>query len=232
VWKTVSANQFVKVVESIKQMVTVLNYQFYSSPSYVLYRQLHFLVTRSFNQKMETKHHEHKQCIIEFQAFRDNQDKFIVKELVILDLTTNVPYSFIFKPPYPFESCNSKSRRTNSWLTNHYHYISWNEGNIDYLRCESLIKHFCYQFQTIFTTGSEKTMWISKFTNNVVVDLKLPKELSNISVLPICLNIENSKHRTSNCSLSKVYKLSLHLQQYHPIWNVEGKAKVEGMSAI
>lgn len=47
---------------------------------------------------METEQNDTKQCIIEFQAFRGNQDEFIIKELDILDLHTNIPCSFVFNP--------------------------------------------------------------------------------------------------------------------------------------
>lgn len=178
---------------------------------------------------METVQHENKQCIIEFQAFRDNGDKFIIKELVVLDLTTNIPYSFIFKPPYSLNFCNSKSRKTNSWLSNHYHHINWYDGNIDYVECENVMKLFCNQFQTIYTTGTEKCKWISSFTNSLVVDLRFPKQCQFTDVLPICLNIKNPKHKASNCSLAKVYKVSSQLKQY-PLLEVVGDKGIGGGS--
>lgn len=163
---------------------------------------------------MEPKQHEDKQCIIEFQAFRDNHDKFIVKELVIFDLSTNVPYSFVFKPPYAFKHCNTKSKRTNKWLTNHYHYINWSDGNVDFCELDGIMRRFCSQFKTIFTTGTEKVTWISKFTNNPVVNLTFSKNLKTVHVSPVCINITNCNHRISSCSLAKVYKLSLQMKQY------------------
>lgn len=173
---------------------------------------------------METVYQKNKPCIIEFQAFRDNNDKFIIKELVIFDVATQIPYSFIFKPPYSFKTCNDKSRRTNNWLSKHYHNISWSEGNIDYSECESLIKEQCNHFNTIFTTGTEKAQWLSTLTNCLVVDLKLPNCCRYIDVSPVCLNVINPKHKTSNCSLVKVYKLFFHLQQHSLLeMTVDGK---------
>lgn len=167
--------------------------------------------------------HVNRECIIEFQAFRDNHDKFIIKELVVLDLTTNISYSFLFQPPYPFNTCNSKSSRTNNWLSNHYHHINWNDGYINYNECEGLVKKFCNKFDVIFTTGSEKAKWISKRTNTLVFELRFPKEyLNNNHLFPVCQNVENARHKTSNCSLAKVYKLSLQLKQYPMLEEEEG----------
>lgn len=163
---------------------------------------------------MDTKHYDNKQCIVEFQAFRGNRDEFIIKELVILDLFTNIPYSFVFKPPFAFENCNMKSRRTNQWLSNHYHYINWCEGDVDFNELPNIMKRFCNKFQTIFTTGSEKVTWITKFTSSKVIDLTFPKDLNFIRVLPVCLNIADSNHKSSNCSLAKVFRLSLQMYQY------------------
>lgn len=45
----------------------------------------------TFNMHMESEQQVSKEFIIEFKAFRGNQDEFTIKELVILDLITNIP---------------------------------------------------------------------------------------------------------------------------------------------
>lgn len=179
---------------------------------------------------MESKHYEQRQCIIEFQAFRDNKNKFIIKELVILDLNTNVPYSFVFKPPYNVKQCNLKSGRTNKWLSRNYHCINWLEGDVEYSELNSIMGRFCKNFHIIYTTGNEKAAWISKYTTKPVVQLHFSKVNNSNSyehVLPLCLNVSNPKHKVANCSLAKVYNLVLQLKKCE-MSNVEG-VKVEGV---
>lgn len=156
---------------------------------------------------------EEIQGVIEFQGFRGNKDEFIIKELVILDLTTNVPHYFLFKPPYNIKHCNEKSACCNRWLTKYFHSITWNEGIIDYSELEKIMILYCEKFKTIFTTGLEKANWISRYCKNTtVVPLQLSKEFKNVSILPLCFAVENEKHKHLNCALTKVYKLSLQMQ--------------------
>lgn len=52
------------------------------------------------------------------------------------------------------------------------------------------------------------------FTNSHVVDLKFSKDINNLHMLPVCLNITNTNHKRSNCYLAKVFKLSSQMSQY------------------
>lgn len=156
---------------------------------------------------------EGKHCILEFQAFRDNLNDFIVKELVIIDLSTSINYSFLFKPPYSFSKCNTKSRKVNNWLTKYYHHISWSDGNIAYSELSTIMERFCKQFNTIFTTGTEKTKWITTFTSVPVITLSMKKESDYNNISSICLNIDNPQHKTTNCALARGYKLMMQIKQ-------------------
>lgn len=129
---------------------------------------------------METEQNDNRQCIKELQAFRGNLDEFIIKEIVILELYTNIPYRFVFKPTFALEKWDMKSRRTNQWLSNNFHYINWCEGNVDYNELNNIMKKFCSKFQTIFITGNEKVTWIKKFTNSKVADLNFPKYFNTL----------------------------------------------------
>lgn len=156
-----------------------------------------------------------KQCIIEFQAFKDNKNDFIVKELVILDLFTNIPYYFLFRPPYSFKDCNIKSRRCNKWLTDNFHHICWNEGFVDYYDLDQIMVHFCKQFNTIYTTGNEKAKWISTYTTSKVVEFNFTKDFRDVKIVHLCNNVENTQHKHLNCALAKAYKMSLQWYSLH-----------------
>lgn len=151
-------------------------------------------------------------CAIEFQAFRGNSNEFIVKELVVLDLNTNVPHYFLFKPPYPFHNCNKKNGSCNKWLEKHHHCIRWSEGYVEYEELGKIMHKFCSQFGTIFTSGLEKANFISQYTLNRVINVDLLSEIKSINVIPLCLSVENEKHKYEHCALARAYKLSLQLQ--------------------
>ena len=94
-----------------------------------------------------------KSCIIEFQAFVGNRNEFIVKELVITDLNTNIMCYFLFKPPFSFKKLSGKAARTNKWLMKNYHHISWNEGFTEYKELDNIMYHYAQQYTIIYTKG-------------------------------------------------------------------------------
>jgi len=145
--------------------------------------------------------------VIEFQAFKDNNDKFIVKELAILDLSSRVLYHFLFKPPCSFNTLNSKARRTNRWVTNYFSRINWLDGFISYNKLDSIMYRFCSKFKTIYTNGEEKRAWIQMFTTSKVVNYPVSKEfLASKDVW--CLAVANEKHANSNCAIKNAYRLA------------------------
>ena len=152
-----------------------------------------------------------KSGVIEFQAFRGNNDRYIVKELVILDLQTCVIYNFLFKPPFTFNNLNSKSKRTNNWLTRNLHHIGWNEGFTSFEEVESIMNHYCSKFARLYTKGLEKCNWIQLHTTTDVIDVKMDKcfeyEPNNM-----CILTKDEKHATSHCAVKNAYRLAAFLE--------------------
>lgn len=102
-------------------------------------------------------------AVVEFQGFKDNNNRFIVKELAITG--DSFQCHLLFKPPYNFEKLNSKMRRTARWLTRHYHCIRWEDGTLPY--DENLIRTLCMPFNIIYTKGNEKADFLQMFHSNV-----------------------------------------------------------------
>src|SRR5436190_12693072 len=150
---------------------------------------------------------EEKSCVIEFQAFKDNNDKFIVKELAIVDLYSHILYHFLFKPPFSFNSLNSKARRTNRWITNYFNHIFWLDGFVSYNKLDSIMYRFCSKFKTIYTNGEEKRRWIQMFTTNIVENHPISKEFPAPKDVD-CLAVSGEKHAKSNCATKNAYRLS------------------------
>lgn len=156
-------------------------------------------------------------CIIEFQAFQDSGVKFIVKELVILDLNNGMYSYFLLKPPFPFYQLKLKWAKSNKWLSRMYHYIRWNEGFTHYSELHSIMKYYCSKYRNIYTTGREKQQWIQKYTNNNVIDyytLGVNNNVNNSTgslYKDICIHVLDNRHKFSKCALSKAYILAYNM---------------------
>ncbi|WP_221935963.1 hypothetical protein, partial [Klebsiella pneumoniae] len=111
-----------------------------------------------------------KRCVIELQGFRNNSHEFIVKELAIFDIATHVVNYFLFKPPFPFRVLNNKAFRTNRWLTQNFHHLTWDEGFTEYKELTNIMHHYCKQYDEIYTSGLEKSQWIRKFSTRQVIN--------------------------------------------------------------
>lgn len=151
---------------------------------------------------------EDTKCVIEFQAFRNNENNFIIKELVVLDLATGIVSYFIFKPPFPLRSLFLKQYKTNKWLSSYFHHISWDEGFIDYSELENIMFHYCSQFKIIYTSGDEKTRFIQRYTTSPVICCRMPKK-NDFHNHRVCIGIKQEKHNISkNCALIKAHCLA------------------------
>lgn len=146
-----------------------------------------------------------KKCVIEFQGFRNNWNTFIIKELVFLDVSRNVANYFLFKPPFSFGLLNSKSARTNRWLSTNLHHITWEEGFTEYDELDNIMYHYCQQFDEMYTTGDEKVKWIEMYFRGKVRNIQL-KEAAGLSGL--CIGVKDYRHKNSNCALSRAYRVS------------------------
>lgn len=148
----------------------------------------------------------YKKCAVEIQAFRNNQDRFIIKELVFLDLSTHVLNYFLFKPPFPFKLLNSKSARTNVWLAKNLHYIGWDEGFTHYKELNNIMNHYCQQYDEIYTCGNEKSTWIQKYCDSKVINLTLDKTFAT-TFNGLCIGVKNPQHKMSCCAMSRAYRI-------------------------
>ena len=155
-----------------------------------------------------------KSCVIEVQSYRGNNNEYIVKELAILDLSTDVVNYFLFKPPFPLEYLDSKSLKTYNWLFNYFHHIPWHEGFTPYGELKNILNHYCSQYELIYTTGLEKANWLKMRTASTVTDYTLDKTIATKeSKSGICIGVKNPKHKYSNCALSKAYRVASQLKK-------------------
>jgi len=68
-----------------------------------------------------------------------NNNNFILKKIVF-EKDPNLNNSFLIKPPYDFTLLNTKSRKTEIWLTNTHHKIVWNGGENNFLQARKYLR--------------------------------------------------------------------------------------------
>ena len=153
-----------------------------------------------------------KQCIIELQAFRGNKGEFIIKELAFMDLNTNVINHFLFKAPFPFSTLGKRAAKTNRWLMKNFHHITWNEGFIEYSELDTIMIHYCRQYQSAYTSGLEKSKWIERYMSGKCVN-HCPVGRYESMVGGFCTSVLSPSHKTKNCVLVRIYALCKTLQK-------------------
>jgi hypothetical protein len=158
-------------------------------------------------------------CVIEFQAFRGNNNEYIIKELVFLDLVTGVVFPFLFQPPFSFNNLNNKAKTTNRWTVKHFHHIDWCEGFTSYKNLESVMYHFCNQFTAIYTRGLEKRNWIGMYTTCQVYNVTLDKRFDLRTCDNLCTLAKNKLHKQTQCALKNAYRLAAFLE---PVLQMSG----------
>lgn len=120
-------------------------------------------------------------CVCEFQAFYNNDNEFVIKELVVIDIQNRGYTHLHFLPPFERTKLNGIKRRTATWLENHFHGLLWEEGNVKYNL--NTIRSVLNQYSTIYTKGAEKQKFLKSIVDVKVYDLDIFKSL--IPKLPI-----------------------------------------------
>lgn len=141
--------------------------------------------------------------IVEFQGFRDDNNKYIVKELYII--SGGATEAWLFQPPYEVDTLSAERRKSNRWSSRHLHGFDWEEGSTPYEFLEWLIQDRCRD-KTVVTKGLEKTQFLESILKSSVFNLDsvLFTKFENLPEP----NIECSyEHRDFNCAKKNAFKL-------------------------
>jgi hypothetical protein len=79
--------------------------------------------------------------VVDFQAFKSPEtNKFILKELAIISVDSELQVHCLVKPPCSYEYLNNTYRRRVDFLTNKCHGIQWQDGYIKYRDALQLLR--------------------------------------------------------------------------------------------
>lgn len=112
--------------------------------------------------------------VVDFQAFKNNvNNKFILKELAIVALNSDVVVHCIIKPPTSYSSLDTEMQKRVDYLTAQYHGLKWDDGFINFPDAINLLRYTVNGAALVYIKGSERAKYLSKLLPHeiYVVDL-------------------------------------------------------------
>lgn len=147
-------------------------------------------------------------CICEFQAFYDDDNQFIIKEMVVVDIQKREYIHLHFLPPYERSKLSSSKQRTVLWLENKFHGLIWEDGSLEFSL--KTLKSVLSPFSSIYTKGAEKRNFLKSIVDVKIYDLDKFKSLipklctDNKIVCPV-----GGRHKANmRCALHKALHLA------------------------
>ncbi len=158
-----------------------------------------------------------EEYIVDFQAFKDPENHFIVKEVAICSVYENVIMHFFVKPPYGLHNFSAKHLEQIDYITANVHGVSWYEGFIYFRDFVSTLRKMVGFASAIYVKGSERTKFIasllSESQGKKVFDLDsfecpAANALPDLTCTHLCCPLPQHKNdeRQFRCSLTHVQK--------------------------
>lgn len=94
-------------------------------------------------------------AFIDFQGFKSNSNYFIIKEFALI--TKNKKFHDIIKSPANI-TLDEQHQKQTKWLTENYHGLNWNSGNISLTKLRNTIQPVLWK-KIVYLKGEEKIKW-------------------------------------------------------------------------
>ena len=104
------------------------------------------------------------------QGFQSQYGK-VLKEIAIAYDEVGEIHTRSFQPPFEWTLLDDKSKRTNWWLTKHYHGLEWDEGRVPYHEMKMTLCDLLMHGRntTTYVAGLEQVRWL----RDIMHDCKL-----------------------------------------------------------
>lgn len=154
--------------------------------------------------------------VVDFQGFKNNLNKFIVKEFAITSIGGNFKNHCFIKSPYSFNSLLPFYQRQVTFNRKFYHGIPWSIGDIYFHEFHKQLLELFGHNGIVYVKGTEKAIYLKEqFPNVNIINL----EESNPS-LPALKNITTKNdfcvfHKNSGyiCAQENVTKMLSYLKK-------------------
>lgn len=156
------------------------------------------------------------QFILDLQGFKDNKNRFIVKEIAIITIEGDFIQHCFVKSPFGFHKLSPFYKRQVIFNSKYYHGIPWSEGRVNFSKIiKQLRKLFCGN-STVFVKGQEKAMFIQEqFPDTQIVNLEENPSFPSLKQMTPNYNKHCFFHENTGymCAYSNVYKMLYHLRK-------------------
>lgn len=162
--------------------------------------------------------------VLDFQAFKDNNNEFIIKECAVVAIDGSFVEHWVIAPPYEFYMLKKEKRREAVWVKQNYHGLSWGDGGISYKAFQDELRQVCSDVCRVFVKGNEKAEFLKTLVKKDVINLEdynTPrlKRLMFNSYLPVLRCFRHCKDKKYICALSNADKLKLWIITNNHVFN-------------
>lgn len=147
-------------------------------------------------------------AIVDFQGFKDDNNDFIVKELVVMCVETGHYNQWLFKPPTNFTPSSDKILATNHYLAKYHHGLLWDSGTIDYFKLPSVLRLSTWFYNSIYAMGLEKSKYLSPLIRRYIRNLEY-EGCPSVKKLPQVPDVDCSLYQHSKfaCAVQNASRL-------------------------
>lgn len=145
-----------------------------------------------------------KAVVIDFQAFKSNNNEFILKELASYNGTQSL--HCVFQPPFEFHKLSIDSQKQANWLANRHHHLNWTDGYVPLEKFQEILEVIVSEAEQVFVKGREKAKFIEKYLQHHqhLKVCEIAEQPALTSQAPSCLF---HQHLPTYCALTNVYYL-------------------------
>lgn len=111
-------------------------------------------------------------AVVDFEGFQLKPGCFVIKEFAFWGINDDKFGHWMFEPPVPWKKLTNCQKKTCSWLTRNLHNISWDFGDIPYMKFQSILCSLVQSYSTIFVKGLEKKCFLQKLTRQSFYNLE------------------------------------------------------------
>ncbi len=153
--------------------------------------------------------------VVDFQAFKNLRNEFILKEVTIIDIVKRVDNNFLIRPPQPYNQIPHKLKKRVDFITNNIHGLEWDSGMIGFRNAVALIKGILKDASKIYIKGSERVNYLKKLLpdkENCIIDLDpiVPKIIPPLPISECAFN-----HKINHkCSYKQAHKYLIYVYFY------------------
>lgn len=122
-----------------------------------------------------------KPVIMDIQFIQGNHGQYFAKELAILKHETVEPMIFYFKPPYPENELDEKTKWRQKFTYKNINGLKWNDGGIDYNNISQILS--IYTNSIIYVKGLQKANFIKNYIDKLSTNIIDLEDIPNLQKL-------------------------------------------------